>query len=49
LKIQFAISGGFIYYLGRVYRTHTRGGEVIVIEGDDWRVGYCVGLCDYLL
>jgi len=49
LKIQFAISGGFIYYPNRVYRAHRRGGQATMVEGDDWKVGYCASLCDYLL
>jgi len=32
-----------------LYHGHKRGKRDIVVEGDDWRVGYCVGLCDCLL
>jgi len=39
----------FSYYSDIVYCTHKRGEGDIVVEGDDLRVGSCVGLCDYSL
>jgi len=50
LEIQFAIDGGFIYYLGRVYRAYRgeKGGNMV--EGDDWELSImkdCVTIhCD---
>jgi len=46
LEIQFVIGGGFIYYLGRVYRAYREDEGGTMVEGDDWRIEYNAGLCD---